>query len=130
MSDRSSSSTIFCDASARPAAGGVAVGPRAGLVAEVRDIDAVALAALDDGLVGPADHGPAVELELDRHRRQLLRARAFHHETSCGKYFITLSAGFGAACPRPQIEASIIACESSASNGWVHFLSSIRASEI
>ena len=31
------------------------------------------------------------------------------YPTSCGKYFITVSAGFGAACPRPQIEASIIA---------------------
>ena len=26
-----------------------------------------------------------------------------------GKYFMTVNAGLGAACPRPQIEASIIA---------------------
>ena len=33
---------------------------------------------------------------------------------------MTVSAGFGAACPRPQIDASIMACDSSASNGWFH----------
>ena len=38
---------------------------------------------------------------------------------------MTLNAGFGAACPRPQIEASIMACESSLSNGWFHCFASI-----
>jgi hypothetical protein len=37
---------------------------------------------------------------------------------SCGKYLITESAGFGAACPSPQIDASTIACDSSFSSGW------------
>ena len=30
---------------------------------------------------------------------------------------LDLSAGFGAACPRPQIEASTIACDNSLSSG-------------
>jgi len=87
----------------------VAVRAQPRLVAEVRDLDAVLLRALDDAFIRAADHRPAIELELDRHHRQLLGAYPFHHPTSCGKYFITVSAGLGAACPRPQIEASIIA---------------------
>ena len=35
--------------------------------------------------------------------------RSICYPTSCGKYFITVNAGLGAACPRPQIEASIMA---------------------
>src|SRR6185503_12874835 len=98
------------------------------LVAEVRDLDAVLLRALDDGFVRAADHRLAVELELDRHHRELPGAYPFHHPTSCGKYFITVNAGFGAACPRPQIEASIIAWESSPSNGWFHLRACISLS--
>ena len=38
-------------------------------------------------------------------------------DSSCGKYLTTQSTGFGAAWPRPQIDASRITCESSASSG-------------
>src|SRR5437773_6525712 len=49
----------------------VAVRAHAFLVAEVRDVDAVMLGRLDEGLVRPADDGLAVQLELDRHCRRL-----------------------------------------------------------
>jgi hypothetical protein len=93
----------------------VAVGPHAGLVAEVRDLDAVLLRRLDDRLVGAADYRLAVELELNRHHGQLLRRNPFHRleslypSISCRKYFMTVNAGLGAAWPRPQIDASIMA---------------------
>ena len=47
---------------------------------------------------------------------------------SCGKYFSTDSTGFGAAWPSPQIDASIIAPESSLSNGPSHSGAAISAS--
>ena len=88
----------------------VAVGAQARLVAEVRDLDAVLLRALDDGLVRAADHRLPVQLERDRHHRELLGRYSFHlNPPLAGKYFITVNAGLGAACPRPQIEASIMA---------------------
>src|SRR5437868_14586661 len=96
----------------------------------MRDVDAVLLRRLDDLLVGPPDHRLAVQLELNRHHGKLLSRDPFHYCTSCGKYFITLSAGLGAACPRPQIEASIMACESSASSGWSHFAAPISSSAL
>src|SRR2546427_11282828 len=43
---------------------------------------------------------------------------------------MTVSAGLGAAWPRPQIDASIMVCESSLSNGWFHLLSPISASAL
>ncbi len=100
----------------------VAVGAQALLVAEVRNVDAVVLGGLDEGFVRAADDGPAVQLELDGHRRRLRCADPVHRSprhqaTSCGKYFITESTGLGAACPKPQIEASIIACDNSFSSG-------------
>src|SRR5437660_6671762 len=96
----------------------VAVGALIAAMAQVRNVDAVLACRLDDLLVWPPDHGLAVQLELDRHHRELVGPHPFHHCTSCGKYFSTLNAGLGAAWPSPQIEASIIACESSASSGW------------
>src|SRR5581483_4147841 len=45
--------------------------------------------------------------------------------SSCGKYFITVSTGLGAACPSPQMEASAIACESSVSRSRFHALVSM-----
>ena len=45
-----------------------------------------------------------------------------------GKYFRTVSTGFGAAWPSPQIEASIIACESSCSSGLSHSFDFIKCS--
>ena len=38
--------------------------------------------------------------------------------------------GFGAACPRPQIDASTIACDSSLSSGWSQRRPSIRVSAL
>src|SRR5229473_4114148 len=108
----------------------IAVGPQCSRVAQVRDRDAVPARRLDDQLVGPADHALAVELELDRQYRHLLAGHPVHHCTSCGKYFMTVSAGLGAAWPRPQIEASIMVCESSFSNGWFHRRSPISASAL
>src|SRR5438874_12672763 len=96
----------------------------------MRDVDAVLLRRLDDLLVGPPDHRLAVQLELNRHHGKLLSRDPFHYCTSCGKYFITLSAGLGAACPSPHIEASIIACESSFSNGWFQLFSCISATAL
>jgi len=37
--------------------------------------------------------------------------------SSCGKYLTTHAIGFGAACPRPQMDASAIACDSSFKSG-------------
>ena len=37
----------------------------------------------------------------------------FPYSTSLGKYFKTVKTGFGAAWPKPQMDASIMACESS-----------------
>src|SRR5256886_4972596 len=56
----------------------VAVRPHAFLVAEVRDPDAVVLRGFDEGLVRPADDGPAVQLELNGHPRRLRGAYAVH----------------------------------------------------
>jgi len=44
----------------------------------VADLDAVALGGLDDGFIGVTDHVPAVQLELDRHRRLLFLAHRRH----------------------------------------------------
>src|SRR6266850_5805785 len=105
----------------------IAVGALVTAVAKVRDVDAVLLRGADDRLVGPPDHGLAVQLELDRHHRELAVFHSFHHATSFGKYFMTLSAGLGAAWPSPQIDASIIVCESSFSSGWFQRFSCISA---
>ncbi len=59
----------------------VAVRAHAFLVTEVRDVDAVMLGRLDEGLVRPADDGLAVQLELDRHRRRLRGAYAIHRSS-------------------------------------------------
>src|ERR1051326_6869811 len=84
MSESRSSRPIFCERARAldlaQAGAAVAAGPHAGLVAEVRNLDAVLLRRLDDRLVGAADDGPAVELELDRHHRELLRRYPFHRK--------------------------------------------------
>src|SRR5438034_11092337 len=59
----------------------VAVRAHAFLVTEVRDVDAVMLGRLDEGLVRPADDGLAVQLELDRHCRRLRGAYAIHRSS-------------------------------------------------
>src|SRR6266849_6972294 len=103
----------------------VAIRPHAFFVAKMRNRDAVASCCFDEALVGAAGNGPAVQRELDRLRRRggLLIGCFYGHRSpfyliSCGKYLMTESAGFGAACPSPQIDASAIACDSSFSSGW------------
>src|SRR5215471_3841610 len=54
---------------------------------------------------------------LRHHNRYQLPSGVF---SSSGKYFITLTSGFGAACPSPQIEASRIALDSSESSASFH----------
>ena len=107
----------------------VAVRPHALHVAEARDLDAVLLGGLEDRLVRAADHRAAVQRERDGIRRNA-RVLLMHHSTSRGKYFSTDSTGFGAAWPRPQIDASIIACDSSFSSGASHRCASISCSAL
>src|ERR1700722_1257639 len=59
----------------------------------------------------------AVHHRQDRSCFQERRTLVVHDATSSEKYFMTQSAGFGAAWPRPQIDASTMACESSFSKG-------------
>ena len=47
--------------------------------------------------------------------------------SSCGKYCTTQSIGFGAACPSPQIEASRITADRSASRSTSQLVCSINA---
>jgi hypothetical protein len=84
----------------------VAVGAVAGRVlpAQMRDRGAEALGRLPDGLARQGLDLAPVEDEGDGFG---------HHEISFGKYFITERMGFGAAWPRPQIEASAMAVDSS-----------------
>src|SRR5215470_3134809 len=77
----------------------------------MRDLPALALCDLPDGLARLGLDLLAVELELDLgHSAASLN--------SSGKYLITEVSGFAAAWPSPQIEASRIAWLNSSSN-WV-----------
>ncbi len=60
----------------------VAVRAHALLVAQARNLDAVAPGGLDDGLAGLANHIPAVQLELDRHRVEFLFRHRSHKSPS------------------------------------------------
>src|SRR5262245_46368072 len=80
-------------------------------IAEMRNVAALPLCHLPDGLAGSGFDLLAVELE-----RNLGHSAASLN--SSGKYLITEVSGFAAACPRPQIEASRIA--------WLNSLSSAR----
>ena len=68
----------------------------------------------------------AVQREADDRRVELRAVRAGDRvhavlpASSCGKYLTTQSTGFGAAWPRPQIDASRITCDSSSSSGRSH----------
>src|SRR5579859_112834 len=89
----------------------IAVGPvvRLGRIAQMRNLPALALGHLPDGLAIDGFDLLAVELELDfRHSAASLN--------SSGKYLITVVSGLEAAWPRPQIEASRIAWLNSSSN--------------
>src|SRR5208282_320365 len=90
----------------------IAVGAvvRIGLPAEVRDFVAEAIGHLPDGLAGSGLDLAPIHRELDR----------LAHAKSSRKYLNTLSSGLGAAWPRPQIEASRIAAESSSSSFSSH----------
>ena len=80
-------------AQARPA---VAIRPVAGCikVAEVRNARALALGDLPEAFAGRRLDFAAIEHETDR----------LAHGADSGKNFSRLATGFGAACPRPQIE--------------------------
>src|SRR5262249_55362757 len=98
-------------------------------VAKARNLDAVLLSGFQDCLAGTAHHRFSVQAERDSCRRQediLL----MHYLTSPGKNFKTVNTGFGAAWPSPQMDASIIACESSWSSGASQRLSSINWSAL
>ena len=94
---------------ARPA---VAVGPIAGLVgvAEMGDPRSAAFRHLPYRLVRPG-------LDLDLVEQE---AKRLAHSSSSRKYFKTEFSGFAAACPRPQIEASVIVRPSSSSSASSH----------
>src|SRR5262249_17725760 len=78
--------------------------------AQVRDLGAVALRHLPDGLAGLRLDLLAVELELD----------LVAHRRSSGKNLNTDLSGLGAAWPRPQMEESPITCARSASRSASH----------
>src|SRR5918996_5505015 len=86
----------------------VPVGPHPFLVTKMRNLDTIALCHLNDGLVAVGDDVFAVQLERNSHRFELFGGNRSHWISS-GKYFMTHRIGFGAAWPRPQIEASAMA---------------------
>src|ERR1700741_1810395 len=71
-------------------------------------------------------YGAAVQLEADGRRGGCVELREFptgdgvhaglRAESSCEKYLTPQSIGLGAAWPRPQIDASRITCDRSASS--------------
>src|SRR3979490_2009781 len=77
----------------------------------MRNFAALALGDLPDGLAVDGFDLLAVELELD-----FCHSAASFGRNSPGKYLITDVSGFEAAWPRPQIDASRMACESSSSS--------------
>src|SRR5678815_1104346 len=95
----------------------VAVGPETFLVAKARNLEASLIGDLKKGLVAFTDNRLSIEDE-----RQVS-----HYFTSPEKCLRTDRIGFGAACPRPQIDASIIADESSLSKGSSQCFSPINS---
>src|SRR5213079_2051168 len=88
----------------------------AGLVAEPGNRDAEPIGGLDDRLACERVHLSTVELEddallLERVHQGCVHAEPLESRSSCGKYLSTQAIGFGAAWPRPQIDASAIACD-------------------
>src|ERR1700733_4614512 len=123
----------------------VAVRPHAVHVTKAWNLDAVLLRGLQDGLIRIANYGSSIHQEREWFRRmpavttvlpvhcrqdrncfQERRTLLVHDSTSSEKYFKTQSAGFGAAWPRPQMDASSIACESSFNRGASHRFCSIN----
>src|SRR5262249_28658922 len=110
---------------ARPA---VPVRPHAGHITKTRDLDPILVSDFEDRLIGIAAHGRAVQNERDRRSFHEAVARLLlHYSTSSGKYFNTVRTGLGAAWPKPQIDASIMACDNSCSRGASHRRCSINS---
>src|SRR6202012_4181245 len=108
----------------------VAIRPHTSRVAKARDVDAVTFGGLQNRFVRTAAHGLSVQRSSNSTGGHKTVVLLMPYSTSRGKYFKTVSAGFGAACPRPQIDASIIACDSSCSSGASHRLRSINCSAL
>src|SRR5262249_23273704 len=87
----------------------IAVGAIAGLwqPAQMRDLDALAVGDLPDRLARSRLDFGSVEGKADR----------LGHIRSSRKCFSTCLTGFIAACPSPQIEASVMTCVSSCNSG-------------
>ena len=51
---------------------------------------------------------------------EVKRAAVLRDQTSWEKCLITMRIGFGAACPRPQMDASTMAVDNSSSSGLSH----------
>src|ERR1043165_5361900 len=94
----------------------VAVRPHTVHVAEARDVNAAL----------PCDCQERFAFRCAD--RLPVEGEGHHHSTSPGKYLSTESTGLGAAWPSPQIDASIIACDSSSSSGLSQRRSCIRCS--
>src|SRR5205814_2404839 len=94
----------------RAITGGVAV-------AEMRDLSSLALSHLPDRLARPRLHLLAVEKKA---HRVFHRVRTVAHARSSAKCFSAIFTGFIAACPRPQIDASVITLASSSRRGPSH----------
>ena len=99
----------------------IAVGAHAFLVAKMRNVDAVALRRLDDRLTALGAELDTVQEKLGALHVERFFIRSVHSASSWGKYLITHVIGLGAACPSPQIDASIMTWESSASSAVSHF---------
>ena len=94
------------------------------LVAKPRNFDALAIGDLDQSFAGQRRHFAAVQQKGNGGGLGLpanVRGRGAHalylYVNSFGKYLMTVSTGFGAACPNPQIDASRMTWDSSASSG-------------
>src|SRR5206468_12795105 len=88
----------------------IAVRSIARLVAKPRDRHTEAVGGLNDRLARKRFDLVPVQAERDGFLRES-RIKWRIHANSCGKYLTTHAIGLGAACPKPQIDASVIACD-------------------
>ena len=109
----------------------VAVGPQPFLVAKPRDLHAMPLRGLQDASRPrrPATARPSSVNSTVCGISSFSLAGAFIRSPAA-KYFWTQRIGFGAACPRPQIDASPITCARSSSVAWSHTGASISAAAL
>src|SRR5690606_26443957 len=75
----------------------IAIGPHAFHVAQMRNLDAVALGGLDDGFAFESLDLVAIETESDRICDYMWSVHGRSYFSSSGKYFITHCSGLGAA---------------------------------